>query len=313
MTTGIVPASPTAVVTPALFGGELRGHEFLMTSLRTGNTEVFRFDPYSGDATNLTRSPNSHQRYPMWSPDGERFLFTSDRDGAYNLFIAKADGSDVEQLTHVSPPSAVYLPSWSRDDLIAFGISGTNARIEVMDARKREVQVVAPGRDPHISANGAAITFTNWVETGYCVFVLDLKTTEVRQLTSHQNHIGAVTPTFSPDGKRILYSDSLGEVLEIFSLDVATGDIQQLTNFGMFATSPAWSPDQQWISFRLTDQNFWNDATIARQVHEERRGDKRPVWVMRADGREPHVLETLRYQCAIDGSRAVWHPKVHER
>ncbi len=314
MTADRVAPSPTAVVTPARFEGELHGHAFLMTSLRTGNTEVFRFDPYTGDATNLTRSPKSHQRYPMWSPDGDKFLFTSDRDGAYNLFVARADGSEIEQLTHVRTPEAVYFPSWSRGgNLIAFGISGEDARIEIMDADKRERQTVAPGRDPHIAADGSAITFTKWVETGYCVFVVDLATTDVRQLTSHQNQIGAVTPTFSPDGKTILYSDSVGEVLEIFSLTVATGEVVQLTDLGMFATSPAWSPDQQWISFRLTDQNFWNDATLARQVHEERRGDKRPVWVMRSDGSEPHVLETLRYQCAIDGSRAVWHPMGRQR
>ncbi len=306
---GIVAPSPTAVLTPAHFEGELQGHKFLMSSVRTGNTEVFLFDPYTGDATNLTFSPKSHQRYPMWSPDGERFLFTSDRDGAYNLYIAYADGSEVEQLTHVSASSAVYFPSWSREgNLIAYGVSGDNARIEIMNEEKREAQMVAAGRDPHISSDGTAIAFTNWIETGYCVFVVDLKTSEVRQLTSHQNPIGAVTPTFSPDGSRILYSDSVGETLEIFSVDVHSGKVAQLTNLGTFATSPAWSPDQQWISFRLTDQNFWNDAALARLVHEERRGDKRPVWVMRPDGTEPHELETLRYQCAIDGSRAVWHP-----
>jgi len=36
--------------------------------------------------------------------------------------------------------------------------------------------------------------------------------------------------------------------------------------------------------------------------------DKRPVWVIRPDGTDAHVIECLRFQCAIDGSRASWKP-----
>jgi hypothetical protein len=31
--------------------------------------------------------------------------------------------------------------------------------------------------------------------------------------------------------------------------------------------------------------------------------------VMGADGSNPHVVEVLRYHCAIDGSRAAWRPR----
>jgi len=304
-----VAPTPTAVVADARFTGELPGHEFLMTGLRTGNTEVYRINPYTGDATNLTRHPSSHQRYPMWSPDGSQFLFTSDRDGTYNLYLAQEDGTRVEQLTHEVPPSGVYFPSWSQDtNMIAYGVFGSQPSICLLEPGRREIQTIAEGRDPHISPDGLSIAFTRWVDRGYCVFVLDLRSSQVQQLTSHENSIGAVTPTFSPDGLRILYSDSVGGKLEIFSLDLASGKSTQLTKLDMFATSPAWSPDQRWISFRVTDEYFWNDPVRAKAVHDERRGDKRPVWVMGADGSKPHVLEALRYQCAIDGSRAVWHP-----
>jgi WD40-like Beta Propeller Repeat len=39
--------------------------------------------------------------YPSWSPDGTRFLFVgATRSGETNLFTARTDGSDVEQITH---------------------------------------------------------------------------------------------------------------------------------------------------------------------------------------------------------------------
>jgi len=47
---GVAMADPTP---------DLKGHQFLITSVRTGNTEVFLVDPTTGDATNLTRSPKS--------------------------------------------------------------------------------------------------------------------------------------------------------------------------------------------------------------------------------------------------------------
>jgi len=301
-------SSPTAVATESGFCGELAGHEFLITGFRTGNTEIYHVDPYTGDAKNLTRNPNSHQRYPIWSPSGDQFLFTSDRDGAYNLYLANADGSGVEQLTRQTDPSTVYFPSWAGDGTIAFGLAGPKAMVCVLSPDRQDTLALTEGRDPYLSPDGSQIAFTRWVESGYCVFTLDRRTSQVRQLTSHENPIGAVTPTFSPDGRYILYSDSVGETLEIFSFDLENDHSTRLTHLGQFATSPAWSPDQQWISFRLTDENFWNNPARGKAVHKERKGDKRPVWVMRADGSQPHIVEALRYQCGIDGSRAVWNP-----
>lgn len=44
------------------------------------------------------------------------------------------------------------------------------------------------------------------------------------------------------------------------------------------------------------------------KVYTEKPADKWPVWVIRPDGRDAHVMECLRFQCAIDGSRASWKP-----
>ena len=48
--------------------GDLMGNRFLITSVRTGDTEVFLVDPSTGDATNLTRSPRSEDRYTETPP-----------------------------------------------------------------------------------------------------------------------------------------------------------------------------------------------------------------------------------------------------
>jgi hypothetical protein len=75
-----------AVPTP-----ELTNHKLLVTSVRTGDTEVFIADPTTRDMFNVSRSPKSEDRYPCWSPDGKQICFMSDREGTSNLWICNAD------------------------------------------------------------------------------------------------------------------------------------------------------------------------------------------------------------------------------
>jgi len=94
------------------------------------------------------------------------------------------------------------------------------------------------------------------------------------------------------------------------SFDPADGkNIKQLTSLGKISASAAWSPDMKWISFRVTDHAYWRSETEKEKAYSEKKPDQRPVWVMGADGSNPHVIEVLHYQCAIDGSCAAWKPK----
>ena len=77
-----------------------------------GDTEIFVADPDMGDVQNLSRSPQSEDRYPCWSPDGTRIAFTSNRDGPYNLYVMDADGENVKRI--VKSEAVCYMPSWQR-------------------------------------------------------------------------------------------------------------------------------------------------------------------------------------------------------
>jgi TolB protein len=286
---------------------KLTGCQWLVPCIRTGTTNLFLVAPDTGDARNLTRN-SAENRYPAWSPDGAQCVFTSDLDGAHNIYRLNADGSRLEQLTREKAPAICFLPRWSDNDKIVFGRDRKGqVEIVIMNADGSKPVAVGAGTDPCISPDGRSIALTRKKGKGYCVWLMDVDGENVRPLTIHENEIGAVVPTWSPDGRDILYSDQVGDALEIFVCSARTGKSKQLTHLGQMSTSAAWSPDGKWISFRVTKSAFWRDAASYREAQKQR-DTLRPVFVARADGSNPQVAEPLRYQCSTDGSRAVWRP-----
>ena len=109
-------------------------------------------------------------------------------------------------------------------------------------------------------------------------------------------------------GKRIAFSGQDGNFAEIFICNADGTGLTQLTKLQKISSSPAFSPDGKYLTFRVTDEAYWRDAQKRDKTYQEKAGDKRPVWIVNADGTDPQLIETLRYQCAMDGSRAEWKP-----
>ena len=218
--------------------GELAGHKFLITSLRTGDTEIFLVDPYMGDAVNLSRSPESEERYPCWSPDGEQIAFTSNRDGAYNLYVMNVDGSNLRQFTRQKDPNVAYMPSWA-SDRIAFGFHGKEPWMVTIAPDGTGFEIIGKGHDPCISPDGKRIAFTETDGKGWCVFVCNTDGSNRRQITYGTNKMGAVYPDWSPDGKYIVYANQVGDALEQFVCDVNGENIRQLTQLGKISCPAA--------------------------------------------------------------------------
>jgi len=290
-----------------LEGNDLAGHKLLVTSVRTGDTEVFIVDPVSGDALNVTRDPISEDRYPCWSPDGKKVAYIRDLGESKNLFVIDADGKNRKQLTHTS--AICYMPSWV-GTCIVFGMHGEKPEMASIKPDGTDLRVLGEGHDPCLSPDGKLVAYTGHIPGGVTACVMNADGSNKRVLVNDPNPFGAVFPNWSPDGQEIVFSKNVASGLELFVINVDGTGLRQLTRFGngRVCTPAAWSPDGKWISFRLTDEMYWRDKHRMEKVYAEKPADKRPVWVIRPDGTDASVIECLRFQCAIDGSRASWKP-----
>lgn len=78
--------------------------------------DVYTIDPSGKDLQRLTENQGNNGD-PVWSPDGSKISFGSDREGGdkLNLFVMNADGSTPVQLTHAEIPEETGDSNWSSD------------------------------------------------------------------------------------------------------------------------------------------------------------------------------------------------------
>ncbi len=99
---------------------------------------------------------------PQYSPDGRRIVFASSRSGSAELWLCLADGSQLQQLTHLST-ALLGCPRWAPDGKkIAFdSFEGTEGQVLTIDVDTRQVQQLTAGHEgevrPSWSADG------NWI------------------------------------------------------------------------------------------------------------------------------------------------------
>ncbi|MGD9092424.1 MAG: hypothetical protein PVF74_06230, partial [Anaerolineales bacterium] len=58
-----------------------------------------------------------------------------------------------------------------------------------------------------------------------------------------------ITPSISPDGKRLAFASNRHGYWDIFILNLTTGKVLQITDTPAYEAAPSWSPDGQWLVY----------------------------------------------------------------
>ncbi|MGH9460177.1 MAG: protein kinase domain-containing protein, partial [Vicinamibacteria bacterium] len=141
------------------------GTRLSLTVLRDGNWDIWVYDLERGVSTRLTFDEASDTEQ-IWSPDGEYLAFSSDINGADNLYRKRADGSgELERLTESQ--TSEWATSWSRDGRFITYIKSDNAFdlwvVPLEGDHKPEVFLSTPFREANsdFSPNGRWMAYAS--------------------------------------------------------------------------------------------------------------------------------------------------------
>ncbi len=198
---------------------------------------------------------------PAWSPDGQQIAFSAEVDGQLDLFLMRADGTDVRRLT--DDPASDWGVAWVPDGRTLLFISdrGGGYHIHRFDLATGQVAPVTSGPwqdyDPAISPDGTRLAFTSDRRGGgrHDVWLADIDGGSPSRLTNGEDVGDSYMPTWSPDGSTIAFTSNRTGDLEVFTMPVTSGAAVNLSrNPGADDgwARAAWSPDGMTIVYPST-------------------------------------------------------------
>ena len=236
-----------------------------------------------------------------WSPDGKWIAYQGSVDGKVGLCIAQLGGAS----TFLAPLFGTNAPLPGTGNHISWSPDG------------KQIAYVSATPGPEQSANGDPHVISRYLykptasegvnpyndNARLHIFVVDIATKKITQLTDGDRYEHSVQ--WSPKGDVILFESNLQpNPDQDFNYDILTikptgGPVTRLTNSVGPKYSAVWSPDGKLIAYTHTIRPITSMETTGEDTH---------LWIMNADGTNPHKLTgqlDLRYgapQWSDDGA-----------
>lgn len=199
--------------------------------------DIFKTDPKGKNLVRLTKT-EGYDAEAVYSPQGDKIIFTSLRTGDLELFLMNPDGSGVEQLTdkpgydggaffslngkwivwRASRPEGDELKEYQA--LLADGlIRPGKLEIRIMNLQDRKsIQLTDNGAanfGPYWHPDGKHIIFSSNMNDpkgrDFNLYMINIDNRKVEQITYYEGFDGF--PMFSHDGKQLVFaSNRLGKV-----------------------------------------------------------------------------------------------------
>lgn len=212
-------------------GGMGTFQDIVVSYIRTGKRDT----PANGD-------PRKQNFLPVWSPDGSKLAFTTNRDGNPEIYVMNRDGSGVRRMTN--HPGIDVTPTWSPNGTQLAWVSDRsgNPRIYLMNADATGQRPLGGDtfcdRPTWSSAPFNEIAYAVRTGPGYDIKVYSFSTGQAIKIT---DGIGSnESPAFSPNGRHIAFTSTRNGKAQIYTIARDGADLRQITREGN-NKFPNWS------------------------------------------------------------------------
>ncbi|MCB9455535.1 MAG: PKD domain-containing protein [Anaerolineaceae bacterium] len=257
----------------------------------TGDWEIFRLD--GADAAsrqsyreNLTFGEGEDVRdmSPSLSPNSAWIVFTSNRDGNWEIYVASTAGDrdSVQRVTY-NTVAIDTDPVWGPNNYVVFETTRHGQwdlyMVDMSTGQEyRLTDDLADDINPFWSPDGSKLIFqSNRVENPddekkWQIYELDLLTMSITKLSDGQSV--DVDPQYANNGQRIVYrtyrDGSANSQIAIMNAD-GSGSYT-ITALGEDATNPVWSPADHYIAYQSN-----HDGDLDVYVYEVGTGEVRQL------------------------------------
>jgi Tol biopolymer transport system component len=192
--------------------------------------EIYVANADGSEPTKLTDVPGYDAEATV-SPNGDRIVFTSMRDGDLDIYSMNIDGSDVVRLTD--------------------GIGYDGGPFYSPDGSKIVYRARHP-EDPQEIADYQALLAEGLIRPSKLeVWVMDADGSNKQRVTDLG--VAAFAPFFHPSGEKIIFSSNhgseRGREFELFMVDLDGDNLEQITFSGGFDGFPMFAPDGETFVF----------------------------------------------------------------
>ena len=190
-----------------------------------------------GNIVNQLTHEKGYDAEPTVSPQGDKIVFTSTRNGDIDLYTMNLDGSDVKQITF----------ELGYDGGAFFSPDGT--QIIFRSSRPKTEEEIKEYKD--LLAEGLV------QPTEMELFICNADGSELRQLTYLGN--ANWSPFFHPSGKKILFSSNFeaerGFPFNLYLIDIDGKNLERVTHSETFDAFPVFSNDGKKLIFSSNRNN----------------------------------------------------------
>jgi len=180
---------------------------------------------------------------PSWSPDGKHLALVLSKDGSPDIYIMDTSTRRLQQLT--THRSIDTEPVWTPDGrsiIFTSDRSGTPQIYQLGIDGGRPRRLTFEGKynsAPSLSPDGRYLTMVHQSRGQYNIAQLELETGNLSLLTD-----GSLdeSPSFSPNGKMVLYASTLGNSGVLYVVTIDGRSKHKLSDQAGDIREPAWGP-----------------------------------------------------------------------